>query len=285
MMTFPDLARGLRLGTDGIYRSPEVAAVSYSDEDHDACFAVEDSSFWFQHRNACIAALVARYQTDGLFLDIGGGNGFVTRRLIDDGIDAALIEPGPHGADNARFRRSIPHVICSTLEQASIPSASVSAAGMFDVLEHIEADSDFVADVARILEPGGMFFATVPAHAYLWSTADDKAGHFRRYNEASLRSVLAPHFDVAFASYFFAPLIAPIYVLRALPYRLGIRQRAAAASEHGTSGGATVSVMAALLAREARLIAKGHHSHIGASLIVAARKRASGNEQKARYAF
>jgi hypothetical protein len=46
---------------------------------------VEDSSYWFGHRNARIVELVRQFPPNGLIFDIGGGNGFVAKGLEEAG--------------------------------------------------------------------------------------------------------------------------------------------------------------------------------------------------------
>lgn len=246
--------------------------VSYADEDHDLCLGVEDDSFWFQHRNDCIAALVGRHPFQGTFYDIGGGNGYVARRLLDDGLDVVLVEPGQRGAENARLKRGVPKVICATLSSSGVAAGSAGAVGIFDVVEHVADDEGFVRELAEVLRPGGMLYLTVPAYTWMWSDADVAAGHFRRYTRASIAERVAPFFDVVFASYYFSPLLLPIALMRALPHRLGLRRSAAAAAEHGTGGGVVVQSMKRLLAWEHRHLAAGRTISTGASLIMAARR-------------
>lgn len=45
---------------DGIWANPVGVEVSYPSDGHDRCLGVEESSFWFQHRNRCILAAVAQ---------------------------------------------------------------------------------------------------------------------------------------------------------------------------------------------------------------------------------
>ena len=52
---------GLHLAQDGIYYSAASEAVSYPEEGNEACFEVEDRSFWFRHRNDCIRELVRKF--------------------------------------------------------------------------------------------------------------------------------------------------------------------------------------------------------------------------------
>ena len=81
------LAANLERGTDGLWWPRTRSRVDYPDEGNAFCFQVEDHSFWFQHRNACILAVMSRYPPGGTLFDIGGGNGFVAR---------ALVMPGSH---------------------------------------------------------------------------------------------------------------------------------------------------------------------------------------------
>lgn len=249
--------------------------ISYPAHGNSSCAQVEDHSFWFKHRNECISALVRQFSPAGTFADIGGGNGFVARQLQDDGHEITLIEPGPDGARHAR-ERGIRHVICSSLEQLDGAKHIYDAIGAFDVVEHISDDADFIRRLSQLLAPSGYFFSTVPAHQWLWSMADDEAGHFRRYTMETYQDLLAPHFDVQFSSYFFQPLILPIAVLRSLPYRLGIRSSstdASASREHGTDGGLSAVVLSRLLHPEVPRIAALKSLSFGSSLIIAARRR------------
>ena len=71
--------------------------ISYPTDGNDICFSIEDNSFWFKHRNNCIISLAKKYVKDTPFFDIGGGNGFVSKRLEENGIQTCLVEPGIQG--------------------------------------------------------------------------------------------------------------------------------------------------------------------------------------------
>ena len=86
---------------DGFFNK-NTSKVSYPDDGNDICFNIEKDSFWFNHRNNCIICLAKKYTKDKLFFDIGGGNGFVSKGLEDNGIQTCLIEPGIHGCLNAK---------------------------------------------------------------------------------------------------------------------------------------------------------------------------------------
>jgi len=79
MIDLKSISMGLELGDDGIWYSTDTENISYPSEGNDACFAVEENSFWFKHRNKCITSVVKCFppENNGTIFDIGGGNGFV----------------------------------------------------------------------------------------------------------------------------------------------------------------------------------------------------------------
>ncbi len=275
-MNVESLSTALRFDRDaGLWRADTIREVAYPTDDHATCFGVEDASFWFRHRNRCITAAVCRFDPQGFILDVGGGNGYVSRGLIDAGCDAVLLEPGPTGARNAREGRGLPNVICATLEDAAIRPGSVPAVGLFDVLEHIEDDRSFVERLHETLRPGGLLYLTVPSFAWLWSISDVDAMHYRRYTRATLAQVLAGRFEMLYATYLFERLTPLFFLTRALPYRIGLaRPRSAHAYEADHTAGShrLASIVERALAYEVRVIAARKSLMTGSSLLVVARK-------------
>lgn len=60
----------------------------------------------------------------------------------------------------------------------------------FDVLEHIQEDAAALAEWVSWLKPGGRLVLSVPARMALWTAGDEWAGHYRRYEQASLKRLL-----------------------------------------------------------------------------------------------
>lgn len=274
LMDLASLAPGLERRDDGLWFARQQAAVSYPAHGNAACLEIEDGSFWFRHRNRCIVSLVRRFSPAGLFLDIGGGNGYVAKGLTEAGIACVLVEPGIDGALAARAR-GIDPVICARLEDADLPPASIAAAGMFDVLEHIRDEAAALRQVHTLLKPGGRLFLTVPAYQFLYSADDEVAGHFRRYTISGLTRALAgAGFRVEFASYMFAPLPPLVFLLRTVPSRLGLRRGADPerdAAEHAPDGMAA-RLMDRMLAAEHRRIDAGRTLPVGGSCLCVAVK-------------
>lgn len=242
-------------------------AVSYPQSGHAALAEIEAGSFWFNHRNAVIAAVAKRFAPPGPLFDVGGGNGYVSLGLRGAGVECIVVEPGPTGAANA-VQRGFP-VIRAPFQDLQIPDGSIPAAGLFDVLEHIPDDRAALANLHRVLMPGGRLYIAVPAYNALWSSEDIHAGHFRRYTLGGLqRRLREAGFTVEYGSYFFRALLLPILLLRALPFRLGLRGTKAPAQDHAPPPHWLLS----LLARERGRIAAGDTLSFGASILVVARK-------------
>lgn len=235
-------------------------------------------SFWFQHRNACIIELVKRFlpRGKGPIFDVGGGNGFVAKGLVDAGWDVVLVEPGSAGARNAK-KRGLQNVVIATTQTAGFKPSCIPAIGAFDVIEHIEDDIGFLRHLKDLLKPRGMLYLTAPAYNFLWSESDILAGHYRRYTLRALSTKLKTiGFEVAFATYFFRMIPIAIFISRSLPFYLRLRTASTgikdAARSHGISGGTMVRMMRWMLMPELKLIEKGVGMAFGGSCLVAARK-------------
>lgn len=278
MVDIPQIATKCRLGSDGIWYAGSDEAVSYPSDGHDVCAQVEASSFWFKHRNACIVAAVQTHppaEGETIF-DIGGGNGFVSLGLLRAGFDVAVVEPGAAGALTAR-KRGIPTVVCATTTAAGFVEASLGAVGLFDVIEHVQRDVEFLSSLRALLRRGGRLYATVPAYQGLWSDEDVSAGHFRRYTIQSIcLSLEQAGFMVDYATYIFRPLPLPILLMRTLPYRLGISRRgrdsaAKVADDHMTRHGSFSRALLSLLSSEVTSIKTGKRMGFGGSCLIVAR--------------
>lgn len=267
------------MSLDHIWYGNVTEPISYPSEGNEACFGIEDRSFWFQHRNACIVELVKMFppRGSGPIFDVGGGNGFVAKGLVDAGWDVVLVEPGSGGARNAK-KRGLQDVVCATTVSAGFKPNSLPAIGLFDVLEHIKDDKDFLSHLHDLLEPGGMLYLTVPSYSFLWSDADEYTGHLRRYSFKKLKKLcLAANFQKRFLTGFFAWLVVPLLLFRALPFRLMGKSRKKFADVEATKDDHTIPAWLKVFVKtqcewERRRISCRNSIPIGASLLLAAQK-------------
>lgn len=261
---------------EGIWYSQTRSAISYPEDGNAYCLQLEDTSFWFRHRNRCILEVLRRFPPGTPFFDIGGGNGFVSAAVQRTGCSVVLLEPGVQGARNARLR-GIEHVICSTLEDAGLLPESMPSAGAFDVLEHIRDDVGFLRWIASRLAPGGRFYLAVPALSILWSQVDETAGHYRRYTTTALGSLLPQvGLHIEYLTYFFRMLPLPIFFQRSIPHRIGIRRSDAEFADQSLKEHHPPNRFARFLQklqdRELAMIRSGRTMTVGSSCLAVARK-------------
>jgi SAM-dependent methyltransferase len=259
---------------EGIWVGSNQTEISYPKDGNSDFAKIEDISFWFIHRNKCIQFLIKKFPPAGFLLDIGGGNGYVSKGIMETGVcEVALLEPGMNGILNAK-KRGVENLINSTLQDAKIKTNSLPAAGLFDVLEHIKDDNKFLNELNELLSTGGYLFITVPTYSLLWSKDDEVAGHFRRYTLGDLKKRLEQsNFEICFASYFFMFLIFPIFFLKSLPdmFFKNKSHNDSVNNNHAPSIGR--SFIDLILIFELFLLKKNIHLPFGSSCIVIAKKK------------
>ena len=258
---------------NGIWFAPQTGKISYPEIGNEESFLLEDKSYWFRHRNKCLKHLVEQYANVGLFADIGGGNGYVSKGIQEIGKDTVLIEPGIKGCLNAKSR-GLEKVVCARLEDITWSSNELQNAGAFDVIEHIEDDFAFLSTIQKAMAPGGKIFLTVPSFQHLWSNDDVYAGHFRRYTKESMSNLLVETgFKVLYSNYLFSVLHFPVLFFRTIPSKIFKERKVMGnGAEHGVNEGVMVRFIQSRLHLEFERIKTNRKNSIGSSLVIVAEK-------------
>jgi len=198
------------------YSKNKPSGISFPTESYEECSAIEQDSFWFSHRNRVIGSTIDKLGLDSCLCDIGAGNGAVSAFLNNKSLNTVALEPSELGAKNC-LKRGIEPVVGSFLTDLSLPSGSIELIGSFDVIEHLEDPSKLLNECRRVLRPGGIMLVTVPAFRWLWSQTDSYAGHFTRYDKKSLSNLFKQNgFTEKYSTYFFSPLVLPVWIMRVL---------------------------------------------------------------------
>jgi SAM-dependent methyltransferase len=90
-------------------------------------------------------------------LDIGCGDGQVARAAAAAGCDVFGIDPVPLHVETARARGGGPRYEIGSADALPVPDAEFDAVVACLVFEHIDAVDAALAEVARVLRPGGRF--------------------------------------------------------------------------------------------------------------------------------
>jgi SAM-dependent methyltransferase len=233
---------------------------------------VEDDMWYFRALHAHARALITNYRPDanGLLLDAGSGTGgFIRRaapwfpRLRFVGIDLFQI-----ACDLAR-EKGTPRIARASTTSLPFRDASMSVVTSLDVLQHIPDHEAAAAEIARVLEPGGLAVINAPAYMWLWSYHDDVTDTERRYTRPGVARLLsAAGLEVLRSTYWnFLPL--PIVVAKRK-----LLARFAGADDVKLYPPWAERVLGAGMALERGWIGAVGRLPAGSSVLVAARKRA-----------
>ena len=160
-------------------------------EEYERMYELEGSYWWFQGRLAIIQAVLDEYlpraPRAGRVLDVGCGTGLMLQTLKDwqpIGFDFSPL------ALAFCHERGIQGLVRGDVVSLPFADNSLDLILALDMMEHVERDDLLIREFNRVLRPGGVLMATVPAHPSLWSDHDVALHHFRRYTWQSLRRLL-----------------------------------------------------------------------------------------------
>ncbi len=234
---------------------------------------LEDGNFWFRARNLLIQWAVEKYcQGFQSMLEIGCGTGYVLSGMVDrfPAVRFYASEIFTAGLGYAASR--LPSVTLMQMDAREIPFESeFDVIGAFDVLEHIQEDSQVLLQIHAALKSSGFLLLSVPQHEWLWSPVDDYACHQRRYGAADLHAKLrAAGFDVLRSTSFVVGHLPAMYLSRLL--QSGQRKAFDPLAEFDIPTSLN-AVLFRMLAAELKLIKAGISFPMGGSRLVVARKR------------
>ena len=239
---------------------------------YDTYAHLESSHFWFRARGKLIVWVLQQYSKGMLsFLEIGCGTGFILSRVAAAFPRASLLGSEMFSTALKFASSRVPSAEFAQMDARQIPYIDeFEVIGAFDVIEHIEADSEVLQQMYRALKPGGIMLLTVPQHQWLWSQVDEYSCHVRRYDASDLhRKIKKAGFSVL-RSTSFVSLLLPAMI---------ISRRAKKQKQRDSNENAELAVPKALnvlfgfvMWLEYLLIRLGVSLPIGASRLVVARK-------------
>lgn len=184
-----------------------------------SCSLTNPTYWWYQARDRLFRTVFESCLEEP-FLDVGSADGpsvtWVKERTTLDVDPAAQSD-----------------VVASVLDMP-FDDNTYATVGVFDVIEHVD-DAVALAEIRRVMRPGGSVLVSVPAYQWAWTGFDVKAGHQRRYTKRRLVSVLEKNgFLVERASYVFTATF-PCFAVDRVTARFGLRE-SEDPSDSGMSG-------------------------------------------------
>lgn len=181
--------------------------------------AAEETHWWFVGRRVLFRRLIERFANDrdARVLDVGTSTGTNLRMLVEMGFRDVT---GLDMSDDAiRFcaEKGLPPVRQGDITAMPFEADRFGLVLATDVVEHVDDDVSAVAEIERVLTPGGLALFTVPAFQSLWGLQDQVSHHKRRYRRAGFRSLVeGSGLEVLDQFYFNYLLFAPIWLARKL---------------------------------------------------------------------
>ncbi|MSO56382.1 MAG: class I SAM-dependent methyltransferase [Acidobacteria bacterium] len=237
-------------------------------------FQAEQHHFWYRGFKGFVAPLLAQ-ATAGLsrprLLDAGSGTGanLALARQYGTAFGLELQWRG------LQFGRGIPRLTQGSVTSLPFASSSLDVVLSFDVLYcfHPPDERAAIAEMYRVLRPGGAVIVNVAAMAMLKGDHSILGGEVRRYTRCELRSSLEQAgFRVSRITYtnaFLFPIMATV--------RIGQRLRGLKTGEQNPGDfyvppAPVNALFSGALAVESALVAAGINMPVGSSLLCLARK-------------
>lgn len=176
--------------------------------------------FWIRRRYEVLRSLAADLlNPDASIAEVGCGHGLLQRQIEDDlgsGVDGYDLNQHALSKSVSRISRRFCYNIFDRRPELA---GSHDVLFLFDVLEHIDDDSGFLACAAELVKAGGLLIINVPALQSCYSDYDRAVGHVRRYDRTSLTALAErAGLKVERESYWGMPLL-PLLWLRKLTIR------------------------------------------------------------------
>ena len=160
-------------------------------------------SIFHRNRERVMKRLLRRHAAPGRFLDVGTGTGLLLRHLPPASVG---LDINPRNMGRAKRYAPQSEVMLGDAEALPLQSNAFSTVLCTEVLEHLPNPEQAVAEIERVLVPGGVLIGSVPSQSPIWklrflssTCPHDEPFHrmFRRAEVEDLLSVL----DLQWISY------------------------------------------------------------------------------------
>lgn len=192
---------------------------------------VESRHWWFVGRRAVLTSTIGQLKlpSHARILEVGCGTGGNLEMLAGFGSVSAFEMDAPAYAVASRKTAGAVDVRLGYCpDHIPFEHERFDLICLFDVLEHIEQDTDTLAAIRSLLAPNGRMLITVPAYPWMFGVHDRFLHHKRRYSARDLRQKsVASGFRCVRVSYFNTLLFPLAAVVRAKERFLGSRSAAA----------------------------------------------------------
>jgi len=234
--------------------------------------ALEDWYWWFVARRTAAAQFLRDYAPPERplhILDAGCGTGGMLD-FLGQWPDAEVtgVDFSPEALRFSK-ERGHPRLAGADLMLLPFRSGAFDVVTALDVIEHVPDDGRALSEISRVLRPGGILVASVPAYQFLWGPHDEALHHHRRYVSKEFAALMhSSGLRVEKQTY----LLSALFPLAAVA-RLATRGRKPESAEAGVPR-VPGFINQALIHFQAAELALARHASLpfGLSVLIVARK-------------
>ncbi|MGI9157218.1 MAG: class I SAM-dependent methyltransferase [Marmoricola sp.] len=171
----------------------------------------EPDYWWYRARSELLRVSLEEYVGQpSRTLDVGSADGPSVGWLTDVG--KVSLDIDPRGLDSGG--------VCGSVLDLPFRDTTFDVVTAFDVIEHCAPEQRALAELRRVLVPGGRLLASVPAYQWAWTRHDVDNGHHRRYTRKRLVTALqSSGFAVERVTYAFSSVF-PFFAAERLARRV-----------------------------------------------------------------
>lgn len=129
-------------------------------------------------------------------LDVGCGDGWYTRHMLEAGADTTGVDYSQQAVEFAKLINPSVPFVHAPVQSMPFPDQSFETVFSFQVIEHIPPDElpEGVTELRRVIKDDGMLIVSVPSIQRSLSRA-----HFQHFTLETLQKTLAPRFTLVSA--------------------------------------------------------------------------------------
>lgn len=187
---------------------------------------IEKTHWWFVARRELMQSVLRKLQisVDIPVLDIGTSTGTNLRLLREVGMNCVVGLDMSEDAIRWCEEKGLGEVRQGDVCALPFPDQAFGLIFATDIIEHVDDDISAMAEIFRVLSPGGTVIMTVPAFQSLWGLQDEVSHHKRRYRlEGIFALARRAGFMVEENYYFNYLLFIPIWLARQVIRIFGIQ--------------------------------------------------------------
>lgn len=247
-------------------------------EEFDRMYAAEDRLWWYQALRDHVLTMLglagsARGSSPVRILDAGCGTGGMMARLQPFG-QVVGVDLARFAVTVCRERRGLDATAVASIVALPFPDATFDLAVSLDVISDAGTGNDAraLAELARVLRPGGRLCLNLPAYRWLAGEHDLAVETARRYTRGEVRDLLLAAGFVPERLTYWNTSLLPVVALARLASRLRRRSGAAAHSDITVPPAPVNQALLALVRLEGRLLRR-FALPCGSSVLALARRR------------